>query len=1137
MNPSDFGAVRSVDASMFGAVKSAPDEELSSFGPAAIYTNPEGGKKGIKQLAGVGATVASGALKGLAGLEDTMLNMGEEFARLVGLPTTGVGVNDLAKASDLMKRTAGHLDEYAKETGVSGVGAIPGEVVGGLPVSFVEWGPKKIGVVYATLKEAAAARGRGEDWGKVLKAGAKGGLKRLILGKLLDKYSEIENAFARRGLGAATLAGDAALSGGDTTEIVTAATMGGLLTGYGGKPTAKVKVPETLAVDKPAAYRLEDGTILTGISHPTIYVESSKEIQDILGSGKAEDGFVTKDGRFVEREEGLKIASESKQVDPVEAKRYAEAGATGLDALALKKMQDRLPQEGATEVVTPTQTLEQALEAEGLNRPLKPGSPEAVRAGEIRKAQTGDVVEPPPTAESIGAKVEEHIKNVQDLRTDVADPANTERAAKMAEAYGDARQRALEMGQSSEAAHFEGMKASEGIKSQTPDITPPKLTQPERDFLFRENDRINTDEFDHINTGDALNKWLNGKIPEPADFQYLARILGIKNTTKLFHKTQRMEDTTGWGILKQIVQAFKLPFSFDPQYFRQASAISGSHPVEFVKGGGVALRAYKSAEYAAKLDARLKTNPNHKDAAEFGVGFLETVPWRSAEAAEQFALGRPIVHELLNLDVKGATGKVVNPTAHLMARVYLASERSLVTSVNYLMQNLWDIQMKHFDKKGVTGKELIEYKTNYADTLNTMMKLFKFKSKDGKAFQKVMNYFVFSPGYTLSRPALLIKAVTNKGSRMEAASAIATTIGKMYLISALAKATGMLWKDENGKPMVTSSLDPRSSDWGYIRSGDGKWDFGIGGGDTAFYRDIARLANGHYRNQAGVVKEAPRLRTLENMAKSKETALIGVMAELATGRDYSGNKIWEVPDWAQLQTESKGIASKAYGKAGESLVQTKAEEMIFLTTREMIGTFAPQILGDIFNASLNVGWGGMLATGASGALSGSQQMYPESASISMQKSQNDAAQIEHQKDWDMLSPRQQQKIERDYPEIGKWEQQAKFERSEKDLEVSVKPKELKLPADVRRTLKDATVPYPAVSRNIGSRFFLNDDRLKEYQKLAADLLTQRIRTIRENPDWDKASPEKKQRWVTTEVDRSKEMARRQLMKQYEQEAK
>jgi hypothetical protein len=1097
---SDFGAVRSIDPTKFGAVKSMPDEDTPTFGV----------NRYDKML---GATVASGALKGLAGLEDTIHTMGQEFNRLVGLPTAEV--TDLTRASDLLKRTAGHLDEYLDEQKVPSVARIPGEVVGSLPVSFVEWGPKKIGVAYATIKEAAAARGRGEDWGKVFKAGAKGGLKRIILGKLLDKYSEIENVFARRGLGAATLGADAAISGGDTTQVVTAATMGGLLTGYGGKPTAKAEPVVAKTRTKAVEVKPVEDVGTKVVEPPQLKI-----------------GAENKDVKFIGIQDNEGIAPNDNLYDlKIDIPNHPK-GSTVTEQ-TLREAGIELPKADPMQ----SGTLEQALEAEGLNRPLKKGSFEALKAAQIRKEHVADVVEPPPTVESIGAKVDEHIKNLQDLRTDVADPANTERAAKMATAYGDARQQALELGKSSEAAHFEGMKASEGIKSQTPDITPPNLTQPERDFLFRENDRINVDEFEHINTGDALNKWLNGKIPEPADFQYLAKILGIKNATKLYHKTQRMEDTTGWGLLKQIVQAFKLPFSFDPQYFRQASAISGSHPVQFVKGGGVAIRAYKSAEYSAKMDEQLKANPNHKDASDFGVGFLETVPWKGTEAAEQFALGRPIVHELLNLNVKGAAGKALNPSAHLLARVYLASERSLVTSVNYLMQNLWDIQMKHYDTKGVTGKELIEYKKNYADTLNTMMKLFRFKSKDGKAFQKVANYFLFSPGYTFSRPALLVKAVTNKGSRMEAASAIATTIGKMYLLSALAKVTGQLWKDENGKPIITSSLDITSSDWGYVRSGDGKWDFGIGGGDTAFYRDIARLAMKHYRNQAGVVKEAPRLRTLENMAKSKETALIGVIAELSTGRDFSGNKIWEVPDWANLQTKSKGFASKLYGKMGESLVQTKAEEMIFLTTREMVGAFAPQILGDIFNASVNTGWGGLLATGASGALSGSQQMYPESASISMQKSQNDAAQIEHQKDWDMLSPRQQQKIEKDYPEIGKWEQQAKFERSEKDLEISVKPKELKLPADVRRTLKDATVPYPAVSRNIGSRFFLNDDRLKEYQKLAADLLTQRIRTIKANPDWENASPEKKQRWVTTEVDRSKEMARRQLMKQYEEEAK
>jgi hypothetical protein len=86
--------------------------------------------------------------------------------------------------------------------------------------------------------------------------------------------------------------------------------------------TAPAKVAEFIDELNPeriqsAAYRLEDGTILTGKGHPGIIMEYGET--HLHG---AEDGFVTDQGRFVSRQEAYDIAKVADQFSPEYKKIY-----------------------------------------------------------------------------------------------------------------------------------------------------------------------------------------------------------------------------------------------------------------------------------------------------------------------------------------------------------------------------------------------------------------------------------------------------------------------------------------------------------------------------------------------------------------------------------------------------------------------------------------------------------------------------------------------------------------------------------------------------------------------------------------------------------------------------------------------
>jgi len=257
-----------------------PAEHISGFGVS-------GYEKGAL------ATVASGGLKSLAALERSLHGMAKLTGELLGKDTSGKEWDDtdLVKAADLMDKTAVHLDEYAKERGVSGVGAIPGEVVGGLPVGFVEWGKKVPGTLYAGLDAAAKARAEGKGIWDTATAGAVGAGKRLVMGKLLDRYSEIKNAVLRRGAGAATFAADTAASGGDLTQTLTSGTVGALMTGK--KPERPVAVRPVEAPVKPPEVTIQppEPPVVKGNADNRMTVDVMKQNVDRYGMETLQSGY------------------------------------------------------------------------------------------------------------------------------------------------------------------------------------------------------------------------------------------------------------------------------------------------------------------------------------------------------------------------------------------------------------------------------------------------------------------------------------------------------------------------------------------------------------------------------------------------------------------------------------------------------------------------------------------------------------------------------------------------------------------------------------------------------------------------------------------------------------------------------
>lgn len=750
------------------------------------------------------------------------------------------------------------------------------------------------------------------------------------------------------------------------------------------------------------------------------------------------------------------------------------------------------------------------------------------------------------TIDSIKKKALTQIEETKDLRETIAKPAIERLRARQAEAYKEILESELAKGTSAEEAQTKataGMKDTAGI----PEVTPPDFTSAEWDLMFNKNLEIDNDSFRINNTRKALQDWRNGQILQNSQFGYLKDILGKEVTTEMWDKQQKLKPWTALDVVKAAVQIAKSPFAFDVQFVRQASSFAARHPVMYGKNLVSALRSYVSEAYSENLSNQVRANPNHQDAIDSGVNFLSDVPW--AEVAgkelgpEQFVIGRPFIEKLAKVGLKkGKAKKALATPLRGFGKWYLASERSMVTSCNSFMQGLWDLQTKQWSKMDIPEDVLETYKKNYADTLNTFMKILRAKTPAGRDIQRAANFVLFSPSMTWSRPRRALVLLRDKGSRTYAASLIATEIGKIYLISAIIRAIGRyLWhrydwaKDKNGDPLIYSDLNPVSTNWGMLRVGRVSYDL-AGGGDIQFYRTIAKLIAGRTKNQAGEVKSVPRLDVLEQYAKSRETALIGIMMELITGRDFQGNKLSAVPEWEKVGQEEGGPLHDFYVKSGKIITKTKAGKIAYTQLRQAFNDIAPQFLASMWQSAIDDGWATMLTRGGIEAMSGATWSAPEGAGTTLTKLRNKLAQEQFGKNWDKLGPQDQERITKQNPELDRLEQQRKYEYGLREQPVEIKPEPIELAENIIKELRILNIPFPNVSRRIGN-WYLNDERLEQYKSLAAKNINQRLTAVFNSPGYVKMKDELKSRKILDEINKMKARARKQLKKQANKESR
>ena len=610
-------------------------------------------------------------------------------------------------------------------------------------------------------------------------------------------------------------------------------------------------------------------------------------------------------------------------------------------------------------------------------------------------------------------------------------------------------------------------KAYKG-KAAVPEIEPLKLTPEQQDLYGRRIEQTYPAEYQFQRTGaaEAITKMTEGRIPTNYEFGLLEPIFGRDATKKLFGELIKKRPFSGWELPALIIQGFKTKFGLDIQMFRQARSMAVRHPVLYLKSSWVNARAYVSNKYAERMFTQVKNSAGYMESEKLGWNYVGEAGY-SSKRLEYYALG--LTERLVTSKSKylRAWGKLLG-----------ASERGAVAGINNMQKGLYDIAAKNVRRLNLTPAQQKLWMKNRAKTNNTFIKILRVPP--GKQYQglrklkQVANYLLFSPSMTIGRPLSIKALVANKGSRKYAAGVIASNIASIFAITSIPAIIGhqMRLQNPEEEPDVNGELNILDGNWGKIRYGKEMFDFS--GGDSPFYRTVARIGVSAYMyGKEGVtgkvVTEVAGRRvpdagdTLKRYIETRETAALGYAETMLTGKDWMGEPI------PRLEATIRALS--------------------------------PELIEATVEAGMADGLWGSLATFAAASTSVGVTTYPVKAAATRSKFRDIVSQTKHGKDWDELSMREQNRLRSEHrKQFEVLSERVRKERVGKPISIErIKEEELRagkriagmLSKPNRQWVDDISIGVSRRPKN----WYLNDKRYNRYQELVAQFVDERLSRI------------------------------------------
>jgi hypothetical protein len=303
-------------------------------------------------------------------------------------------------------------------------------------------------------------------------------------------------------------------------------------------------------------------------------------------------------------------------------------------------------------------------------------------------------------------------------------------------------------------------------------------------------------------------------------------------------------------------------------------------------------------------------------------------------------------------------------------------------------------------------------------------------------------------------------------------------------------------------PGVDVEPDPRSTDWGKVVIGNQHIDFW--GGQLPLVRTVLRLATGTRKTTGGQIVDAGRVETITRFLQNKLGPLPSFALDMMRGETSMGEK--------RSLMDPDQITKEAYEK------------------------LVPFFAQDIADAARLQGWN--TAPGlALSFLGASSQTYVPTKSSQGAMRRNELAREVLGVTWDELGPEVQKFLRAKFPEIGDLEREAKYEREdnnfmskiEKDIKKSQAFMNKTVPEDVRRELAALQVTLGGVSRRVGTNWYLNDVRFKQYQDTVADAYKTILPKLMRSPMWSRLNQAGRVEMVVRVTAELKEAARKKII--------
>jgi hypothetical protein len=613
----------------------------------------------------------------------------------------------------------------------------------------------------------------------------------------------------------------------------------------------------------------------------------------------------------------------------------------------------------------------------------------------------------------------------------------------------------------------------------------PQLSDAEWDVLQRKVIDTYPDAFraySRLRASEAINKIRRGEVLQNNEIEAVSKILGLK-ISKLLRKQQPFSDRLLRNLFDVTGLTKVIGSSGDISYaFKQIWTGFYRSPTTWARSVGKGVKAFFSQEQFDRSQQEIKDSKYYEEALEHRLQLTDMGEFESRSTTEESFPGR--------LAAKWPLAKQGN--------------RAAVVKANQIRMGLYEKIRNLWERQGVP---ITDARLN---KLAGMINDFSGRSNipRGPRVQALFNFLNvigYSPRFALSRVkntvTLFHTLSTDPYIAKEGLKTLAGYIATTTTIALLADMLG--YKIE---------LNPYSADWMKPKKGHTRLDFQ--GGHGQVIRFIIQMAHNKQKTEAGEIKDIPRKDVLMKFIRSKRAPIVGLISDIWTGRDFSGQPIEGIGGW------TKEIV----------------EQFLYLWLRDAVEAFSDAHESEDLLTSL--GYGAKAAVTSWVGIG--VQTYPPTAGTETQIGKNSYAQVEYGKNWDELNPLQQRKLTREHKqEFEEAEQQIKVEGAkERDYEF------LSRMAEQEREAGDAAIKGLSsgakdelgrlgvtilLSRVIND-YKLNDKRYNEYQQTVARQLKEPLEQLLSSPLWNHYSDKRKVEKIQRKIMLAKRAAQRETIR-------